>query len=361
MQQFHPAHIFIDEAVIDLPLTRRVCDHFSAVPRSVINGRDEIKKPIDISEAKKQILITRHEGEAVKACQGRGDYVCCNYLTVSFVSNCHLECTYCILQDYLKNNPMITFFANVDEILQSIHHHISQHPEQLYRLGTGELSDSLALDAITGFSKELVPFAANHKNLILELKTKTNQIDNLLSLDHQGRTVISWSVNPQEYIRQEELKCSSLDERLEAAQRCIEAGYRIGFHFDPLISSPQWQEFYEKLVDKIRQKIEAKSIAWISLGSLRFTPGLKPIVMERFPKSQIMTGELFPSKDGKMRYFREIREEMYTFVKKYIDKAFSGVPNYLCMETADVWEETFGQVPLNRNALEKQLVERFVV
>ena len=290
-----------------------------------------------------------------------GDYVCCNYLTVSFASNCHYECTYCILQDYLKNNPSITLFANVDEILDFIAEKIERAPDTLFRVGTGELADSLALDDITHLSEDLVPFAASRKNLLLELKTKSARIENLLPLDHRGKTVVSWSLNPQSFIDAEEHKTASLEERLAAARAVADCGYPVGFHFDPLLALPGWREEYTALVERVASQFRNEEIAWISLGSLRFTPGLKKIVMERFSKSRLLYGELFPTEDGKVRYFREVREKLYRHVRELVEEAFPPVPNYLCMETSKIWERVYGKIPATTRQLEERLVERFLI
>lgn len=361
MQAFNPSHIYVDPTVKDLPLTKRVLRYFSGVPHQLLDNVEDLKKPISMTEAKKRLLISRFKGEAIRSCQGRGDYVCCNYLTMSLISNCHMECTYCILQDYLKNNPIVTLYANVEEILASIENHISQHPDQLFRLGTGELSDSLALDSFTHFSEILVPFAARQKNLVIELKTKSDQVQNLLGLDHQNKTVVSWSVNPQKYIEQEELKCSTLNERLNAARRVADEGYPIAFNLDPLLHFPDWEDQYKELVNQLKDSFQSTEIAWVSIGSLRFTPGLKSIIKTRFPKSRILTGELIQSKDGKVRYFRDAREKMYSHVHKLIEKAYPTAPNFLCMETFKVWEKVYKEFPPTKQNLEAKLTQRFAL
>ena len=357
---FNPSEIYVESSAGDYPLTRRILEAFPSTPIHTVDSVNEIKIPRLITPAKRELFITRHKGDPIKSCQGMGDYVCCNYFTVSFVSNCHFECTYCILQDYLKDNPIMTLYANVEEILEAIEARIKQSAE-LVRLGTGELSDSLALDDITQLSKTLVPFAARQKNLVLELKTKSDCVGNLLDLDHGGKTVISWSVNPQAFVDTEELKCASLEERLTAARLVADAGYPIGFHFDPLLVLPGWEDEYRRLVDRIRGEFEPDEIAWISMGSLRFTPGLKKTIQHRFPKSRLLEGELFPAGDGKVRYFREIREELYAHVKALMDAAFPTVPNYLCMETKKVWGNVTGMAPPSQRKLEAHLAQRFAI
>ena len=359
MQGFYPKEIYVEESVRNLVTTKRILKKFPNLPVEYILSRDQIKFPQDHTRAKRQLYLARFQGQAIKTCQGLGDYVCCQYYTISLVSDCHLECTYCILQDYLKNNPVITFYTNVEEIFDQIHKRIQEQPERIFRIGTGELSDSLALDHFTEFTKDYVDFANENNNVLLELKTKTTNIKNLLTLKHKRNVIVSWSINPQSYIEKEEHKCDSLSSRLEAARKCADQGDPVAFHFDPLLCFPNWEKEYATVVNELSQKFLPKEIAWISLGSLRFTKGLKKISQERFPKSKIMTAEMFPSPDGKIRYFRPIREIMYRHMKELIQKKLKKVPYYLCMETKAVWQNVFKKIPQNYSHLENYLTQNF--
>ena len=355
MHPFLPTHIYVDKKVEELTVTKRILKHFPQVPTELIDDPDILKKPISMTDAKKKLLLTRYHGKVVKACQGMGGYVCCNYLTMALVSNCHLECSYCILQDYLKNNPVISIFTNLDEILSEVEIFLQKNPNQSFRVGTGELSDSLALDGITQFTQELVPFAARQKNMILELKTKTDQIQNLLHLDHQKKTILSWSVNPPAYSAWEEHKCTPVPERLKAARTVADKGYPVAFHLDPLMALDDWEQEYKNLLSDLRNQFQPNEIAWISMGSLRFTPGLKETMMDRWPKSRLLYQELYPSPDGKMRYLRGIREELYSYVKALVEEYLPKTPHYLCMETKTVWNKVYGEVPATNEILEKRI------
>jgi spore photoproduct lyase len=44
-------------------------------------------------------------------------------------------------------------------------------------------------------------------------------------------------MNPQQVIDLDEHGTASLSERLLAARRCQNAGYRLGFHFDPIVET----------------------------------------------------------------------------------------------------------------------------
>lgn len=361
MHDFRPQLIYLDPSVKELPVTKRILRKFKGLPVKEIDHPRAIKRPQGHTMAKKQLYLARFKGRALKTCQGMGAYVCCQYHTVALVSDCHLECTYCILQDYLKNNPVITVYANIDDIFSEIQKTLHAQPDRTLRVGTGELSDSLALDHITGFSSDLVGLANQNPRLVLELKTKTANIRNLLALPHRGNVVVSWSINPQTYIEREEHKCDSLDERFNAARQCADRGYPIGFHLDPLLYFDDWEPQYTDLIQTMANRFDPSEIAWVSVGSLRFTPALKKITEERFPKSTIMTAEMFPSPDGKIRYFRPIRQAMYRTVTGLIKNKLKKVPHYLCMETRAVWKDVFGEVPRNNAELEHHLARAFGV
>ncbi len=187
-----------------------------------------------------------------------------------------------------------------------------------------------------------MPFFASLANGVLELKTKSDQISNLQGLDHGGHTVVSWSVNSLRICRSEELKTAALGERLAAARQCQEWGYKVGFHFDPLIHYEGWEPDYEQAVKEIFDAVDPKGVAWISLGALRFTPHLRELVRRRFPKSKIPYGEFVPGHHGKLRYLRSIREEMYSKMLAWIRRTAPEVFVYLCMESRTVWEKGLG-------------------
>jgi len=123
---------------------------------------------------------------------------------------------------------------------------------------------------------------------------------------------------------------------LNAALRCIEAGFTVGFHFDPIIHHAGWERQYKSVVDQLFNTIDAKVIRWISLGTLRFAPALKKVIEVRFPQTRILDAELAPDFDGKMRYSKTLRIEIYKKMLKWIRKRSKRVPVYLCMENKEV-------------------------
>jgi len=323
--------------------------------RALIREFSSMADPI--GTGKKILFVTRFYGRRLKICPGTSHHLCCGYHVINTVTNCPMDCSYCVLQGYL-NNPFLTLYTNWDDLLHEIEGFLAGNSGSLVRLGTGELSDSLALDSIFPLSKVLVPFFAERENAILELKTKSVQIDQLLNLGHRGKTVISWSLNPARMIEEEEVGTSSLKERIDAAAKCQEKGYLLGFHFDPMIHHEGWEEGYREAVHSLFNRVDPKSVIWISLGGFRYPTQLKAIAKERFPQTRVFLGELFPGRDGKFRYLSEIRVEMYRKVAGWLREVDPGLFVYLCMESREVWEKVFGWAPESSRHLSQLFEER---
>lgn len=289
------------------------------------------------------VVLTEHRGRFVKSCPGTPEYRCCGLKIIHFGLGCSLDCTYCILQSYLDSTALV-LFGNVETGLADMETMLDQ-PDAPKRYCTGEFTDSLLLEHFTGFGQRLVKMFARRPNHVLELKTKTDHIDDLLDLDHNGRTIISFSVNAQAVCEREERRAAPLAKRLAAAERAVKAGYRLGFHFDPLIRHAGWEAGYERTVEAIYSRIPPDRIAWISLGAFRYMAPLKDVVRRKHPHSPIMDEEFILAADGKMRYLRPVRVEMYGRLLETIRRCDPEAPVYLCMESPRVWKEVFGFDP----------------
>ena len=353
--------LIVDKKVTGQPIVARYKHNNPQAEVQLIELTAERKAELfrrTLNEGKRKLLLTEKEGHAVKQCPGTDrSYRCCNYQVLNQTSNCPIDCTYCILQFYL-NNPVITVYANTNELLAEVREKIAAQPGRFFRIGTGELSDSLAFDGSSEFSKEVVEYFAELPNVLLELKTKSNTIDNLLNLDHKGHTVVAWSVNPQGIIESEEHKAASLAERLAAMDKIQAAGYKIGLHFDPILYHAGWREHYIDLIHKLFSVVDPGRVAWISMGTLRFPPEMKDRVLAKFPKSRIMFAELIRGMDGKMRYPKPLRLDLYRTVYNSLreiggDDLFS----YFCMESAEIWERVTGWSPESNEHLDYLFAE----
>ena len=135
------------------PLPMRCCSGFRTYPhrqsRMSTLFCPELRAGSDFrTAAKRTLILARNRGSFMKECPGAGAEICCNYLVINFALNCHLECTYCVLQAFL-NNPALTVYTNVEDLMSEVSAKVGRFPERTFRIGTGETADSLALDDLT--------------------------------------------------------------------------------------------------------------------------------------------------------------------------------------------------------------------
>lgn len=342
-------HIHVEESCLDLAYTREILDR-AGLPWSVVADRQEPLQfdcdyPENLRTGKQHLYLCANRGQFFKPCPGTKEYQCCSYQVLTTGMNCPMDCVYCILQAYL-NKPWITSYVNIGVLLSELDLALDAEPDRLFRIGTGEFTDSLALDRLTGLSKILVEYFAKKNNAVLELKTKSAVIENLIGLKHNGHTVIAWSLNSPQIMQHEELRSATLTERLEAARQCAEWGYKLAFHFDPLIDYPGWQDGYLATIELLFKTVPARSIAWISLGALRFLPKLKEIGIDRFPGSGIYFQEFIEGLDGKSRYYRKNRVALYRLIYQLLkERAAPETCIYFCMESKEIWQEVMGYIP----------------
>jgi len=313
--------------------------------------------PDPIQKAKTVLFLTCNKGAFIRKCPGTRSYTCCGYEILHIGTFCHMECTYCILQSYF-HPPVLQYFVNHNDLFTELDSIFTDN--EIHRIGTGEFTDSLIWELWTDLSTKLVPAFAAQQQAVLELKTKTTAIDGLKKLPHNRKTIVAWSVNTARVIEEEERRTASLAARLKAAARCESWGYPLAFHFDPIVIYDGCEADYESVVKKIFSYVSPENIVWISLGTFRFMPSLKPLIQKRFPKSKIIYGEFITGLDGKMRYFKPLRIAVYQKIIDSIRKLAPQVCIYFCMEDDEVWQKSLGFTASDQGSLEKMLDEQAV-
>ncbi len=354
-----PERILLAREVAESVLAKRVISRLPGVPVELVDDhQDPLRAKVgnsgletrsrDFSAGKKDLLLCRYKGDWLRACPGTNSHVCCNLWTVNPGEGCPLDCTYCYLQSYLKRNPTLKLYTNTDEMLGAIEQKVKAEPSRFFRVGTGEVIDSLVWDDLTDSTLELVPFFARQSNALLELKTKTANIGNLVDLGsrYSNNTVVSWSVNAKPVNFEDESATASFDERLLAMAEVQEAGYRIGLHFDPLIYFSGWEDGYQDAVREIFEVVDPDNVAWVSVSTLRYKPEMQEVMETRFPESKIPYGEQFLAKDGKMRYVQPLRLKMIKFVWHQLKQVSNTLPSYMCMESPAAWRAVSGGAPV---------------
>jgi spore photoproduct lyase len=348
--------LYIDRQIADLPQVARIANRVGLTGEIVPDAQavyDSVSAAADpVRQGKKTLFLTRNKGSFIKECPGTRAYTCCGYKILHIGSFCQMDCAYCILQSYF-HPPVLQYFVNHDDLFRELKAFFSE--KHIHRIGTGEFTDSLIWELWTDLSAQLIPAFAAQEHAVLELKSKTTAIQNLRQLPHNRKTIASWSVNTPRVIAQEERGTASLTARLKAAAQCESWGYPLAFHFDPIVLYEGCEKDYERTLKKLFSFVAPDNIVWISLGSFRFMPALKPMIQNRFPKSKIVYGEFITGLDGKMRYFKPLRMKIYQKIIASIRDLAPQTFIYFCMEDEEVWQKCMGFLPSERGGLDNML------
>ncbi len=347
--------VLIDEKVKDSETALRFFEVFGNKAKVIQGPPPDIEKgelsSQQFAQSKRQIHVTEFKGQFFKKCPGfHKGMACCNYFVLNLGFQCDMDCSYCYLQSFINSN-YLTVYTNIEDAFAELRSMESLH-DQPVRIGTGEVIDSLSMDTITLYSRKLIEFFKDYPKWTLEFKTKSDRVDQFLDCDHGGNVIVSWSINPPKVIDSEEHGTASFEERLLAAEKCRDKGYKISFHIDPMIWHPEWKESYGFLVDQISERFTPRDIPVMSVGALRFQPEQKNMMRERFGMSSLVTqAETFRSADGKLRYDYSLRQQMFDFVLTRFKSNNPAWKIFMCMETPETWVDTFGHTPYHEKPL----------
>jgi spore photoproduct lyase len=342
--------VWVDEKVQNTPLTQRVVRRLGHLPWTVV--------PLDQSppKARGTVLYLKHyKGTFWRWCPGTQNYRCCGYRIIHIGENCPLNCSYCILKAYFQDE-VLKVWANQEDLFAELDQSVKSKPQTFFRAGTGEFTDSLALESVTGYSRDLVSYVGDCPNLCLELKTKVVDLSWMEAARGPENILPAWSLNAPEVVSQEERQTTTLKERLQAAQECAKCGFRVCLHFDPIIRFPGWENGYGQVVDMIFDYLRPQDIAYLSLGSFRGMPELKEHIALNWPESTYIYNEYLTGLDGKFRLLRPLRVEQFQFMVRRLQKHGLDRQIYLCMESDEVWRAVFGYTPADLGGLSRHLL-----
>ena len=261
---------------------------------------------------------------------------CCNLLTLDVVESCGFDCSYCSIQSFY-NESQVNFNKSFTKQLQNL----KLDPNQTYHVGTGQSSDSLMWGNRYGVLDTLVKFAKDNPNVILEFKTKSKNIEYLLSHDIPKNIICTYSLNPQIIIDHEEHLTSSLDERLQSAKKLHDSGIIVGFHFHPMVYCANYQKEYGNIFKRLVEEFDPFRVAMVSFGTLTFTKSTIKKIRQRDFKTKVLQIPLTQT-GGKFSYPDKTKIEMFKYAYKSLKKWHKKVFFYLCMEDESLWREVFG-------------------
>jgi spore photoproduct lyase len=295
----------------------------------------------DLTEAHyrgKQTLVLAVHNSAVRLSDEEAN-TCPNYWHFSPYGFCPFDCSYCYLAGTpgVRFSPTVKIYLNLDQIIDGIDKAARRLavPTAFY---CGKLQDGLALDPLTGYSRALVPFFANHPHARMALLTKSTEVDNLLGLDHQGHTILSWSVNPPEVVAAFEPKTPGIDDRLAAMRKCAAAGYPVRAVLMPVVPVDGWEAIYARFVERLLTTVP---LSRLTIGGICSYSCAKALMEHKLGEDNAISRDMAATRnagaDGRTRYPQAVREWMYRHLIDVMRRYAPGIELSLCLEEPQVF------------------------
>ncbi|MDP2091051.1 MAG: hypothetical protein Q8K30_05645 [Candidatus Gracilibacteria bacterium] len=361
--------IYIEKQAKEYPQTKKILEKFKNSQVIYINNyKNLFDKNYNNIDSKKALIIAKLNTNSVSdAPIGYGHTKQAFFFKTSL--NCIFDCSYCYLKGAFKNENMV-IFVNYDDIKKDIEEklkNISPHPSPLPKgegidqltvassLPLGEIeggqndiwfyssdySDILGMDMFSGFCEEFIEFFEKfgpHPNPLLskaggqevrvkmEIRTKSSNIKPLLDLGFVPKnTEIAFSLNPQILIDKYEKSTSSLDARIEAINKLISLGFKVGIRFLPLLPINDYEKIYGEFINYIGERIDFCKINSTFASGLLYTKKDYNKILSKYPELDILH-MLDLDNDGFYRESKKVRDNFYTMFKNLDNKCI------LCLE-----------------------------
>lgn len=309
-----------------------------AVPHNQV--RIEADDPLELHYRGHRVLVFGEHRSAVGVSDEVGN-TCPNFRHFSPYGFCPYGCSFCYLSGTqgVRFSPTVKIFVNLDEILGEIDR-IARRLGREEAFYLGKLQDGMALDPLTGYSRTMIPFFADHPYARLRILSKGADFDNVLDLDHRGRTILCWSLNPPAVRQDYELVTPTVGDRLGTMRRCAEAGYPIRVMLMPIIPIPDWRRHYDELLGELLTSIKLDRI---TLGGIcSYGPALQ-LMEAKLGRGNLISRSLTVLEnapdDGRTRYPRERRAEIYGHLLNTIKRLRPELTCALCMEDVELARE----------------------
>lgn len=255
--------------------------------------------------------------------------VCPNFFILAHANGCAFQpqCQYCYLKSSLwfLGKPLV--FGNTARMLKEVRRWIARNRLECYMLNTGNLSDSLSFEAVRPLMSGLVDLFRKHAkgrkhSLLMVTKGGMRECRYLFRDEPCENVIISFSVNHPAAARALERGAATPADRLKAAARLKELGWRVRIRIDPMIYGYD----YGATIRRIRHLRPER----VTLGSLRAEPNLLKRQRKLFSEMEV------PAQPHALaRYPLEKRLELY---RPAVDGLKDICPIGLCEEWPSVWK-----------------------
>ena len=322
---FKPKAIYYEKDIENYTLGKDLLKKYEDIPKVIIDNHNNIeemrkKQNAEFLDMKRNLIIGIRKTHKFVP-----NHKVSDFLVPYTSSGCIASCMYCYLVCNYNKCSYLRLFVNREKMLEKIINSSNKSDKELtFEIGSN--SDLVLENTITGNLPWTIENFKNTNKGYLTFPTKFEMVDDLLNLDHKGKTIVRMSVNPEEIIENVEFGTSRLNGRIKAINKLKESGYKVGILIAPVVMVDNWKELYSDLIRTLSQELspKTKKDLFFEIIFMTYSYVHTKINEEAFPNAinlynkSLMTGR----GKGKYMYRNEYRNDGKNFFIENLSKYF---------------------------------------
>ena len=319
------SHIYVEKKILNNKNTLEILSKFKDVKIIEIENYKEVfssnNQDFHLQKLGQKLILASNKANMIY----EGAVVCesfenDNFYYTSSIINCVYDCEYCYLQGVYSSGNIV-IFVDIEKVFEEV--------EELYnKLKTLYLcisydTDLLAIENICGFSEKWYYFIEDKKDLKIELRTKSGNIDKFLNLKPLDNFIVAFTLSPENLALKNEKYTASFKNRVKAIKKLQEKGWKVRICIDPLIYSDNFEKNYRQMIEYLFNEIDKEKVIDVSIGVFRISKEYLKKMRNQNQNSEILYYP-FECIDGVYTYSDKTKSYMINFIKeqflKYIDE-----------------------------------------
>ena len=262
------------------------------------------------------------------------------------VRGCLFRCEYCYLQNVLN------IMVNIEAMVERLGPFIESHPQTLYKWDSQ--ADILQLEPEYDAARPMGELFGSQNKAFLMHYTKSDNVDVLRDIEHNGQTMVCWSLSAPTQSRVIEVDTATCEERIEAMRKCQAWGHPVRCRLSPVIPVLNWREENREMIELLFSKVRPDVISLQTLSNfpeyemMPRTLDLDMLDPSFVEAAQGAREEMAGNIVGPLPHDK--RMEMYRFLAGEIQRVSPETPFSVCLEAPDLWEELGPEINVSSNA-----------
>ena len=318
------SHIYVEKKILDNKNTLEILSKFKDAKIIEIDNYKEVfssnNQDFHLQKLGQNLILASNKPnmiyEGAVVCE---DFENDNFYYTSSIINCVYDCEYCYLQGVYSSGNIV-IFVDIEKVFEEVEE-LYNKLKSLY-LCVSYDTDLLAIENICSFSEKWYHFIKDKKDLKIELRTKSGNIDKFLNLDVLDNFIIAFTLSPEDIALKNEKYTASFKNRVKAIKELQSKGWKVRICIDPLIYTDNFEKNYSEMIEYLFSEIDKNKVIDVSIGVFRTSKEYLKKMRNQNKKSEILYYP-FECVNGVYTYSDKLKSYMIDFIKekflKYIN------------------------------------------